>query len=100
MAAWGLGSSYYNWGYASYSNPYYAEAPVVEPIVIQQTIAGGEPQTVSVPALAYDYSQPINSRRPHPPPKSPILPWRSSTRPVRRSARATTPARCASPTRR
>ena len=67
MTAWALGSSFYNWGYASYSNPYYAEAPVAEPIVIQQTIAGGEPQTVSVPALAYDYSQPINSEAALPP---------------------------------
>ena len=67
VTAWALGSSYYNWGYASYSNPYYAEAPVAEPIVIQQTIAGGEPQTVSVPALAYDYSQPINTQAAPPP---------------------------------
>ena len=62
VTAWALGSSFYNWGYASYANPYYAEAPVAEPIVIEQTIAGGEPQTVSVPALAYDYSQPIDTQ--------------------------------------
>src|SRR5205823_4577340 len=29
-------------------------------IMFEQTVYGGEPQTVSVPALAYDYSQPIN----------------------------------------
>src|SRR5208337_2362114 len=49
VTAWALGSSYYNWGYASYANPYYGEAAVAQPIVIEQTIAGGEPQTVSVP---------------------------------------------------
>ena len=27
MTAWGLGSSFYDWGYASYANPYYAEPP-------------------------------------------------------------------------
>ena len=63
MAAWGLGSSYYTWGYSSYENPYYVEAPAEAPIVIEQTIAGGEPQTVTVPAVAYDYSQPIDTQR-------------------------------------
>ena len=67
VAAWALGSSFYDWGYASYANPYYAEAAAAEPIVIQQTIAGGEPQTVSVPALAYDYSQPIDTQAAPPP---------------------------------
>jgi tetratricopeptide (TPR) repeat protein len=67
VTAWALGSAFYNWGYASYANPYYAAAPVAEPIVIEQTVAGGEPQTVSVPALPYDYSQPIDTQATPPP---------------------------------
>ena len=62
-----LGSSFYNWGYASYANPYYAETAVAQPIVIEQTVAGGEPQTVSVPAYTYDYSQPIDTQSAPPP---------------------------------
>ncbi len=61
VTAWALGSSFYNWGYSSYANPYYAEAAVAQPIVISQTVEGA-PQTVSVPALAYDYSQPIDTQ--------------------------------------
>ena len=62
MTAWALGSSFYNWGYASYANPYYAEAAMAQPIVIEQTVAGAEPQTVTVPAYTYDYSQPIDTQ--------------------------------------
>src|SRR5262249_42065208 len=67
VTVWALASSFYNWRYASYSNPYYAEQAVAEPIVIEQTIAGGEPQTVSVPAYTYDYSQPIDTQSAPPP---------------------------------
>ena len=67
MTAWALGSSFYNWGYASYANPYYAEEAVAQPIVIEQTVAGGEPQTVTVPAYSYDYSQPIDTQSAPPP---------------------------------
>jgi len=67
VTAWGLGSSFYNWGYASYANPYYGEAAVVQPIVIEQTVAGGEPQTVTVPVASYDYSQPIDTQSAPPP---------------------------------
>ena len=67
MTAWALGSSLYNWGYASYANPYYAEAVVAQPIVIEQTVVGGEPQTVTVPAYTYDYSQPIDTQSAPPP---------------------------------
>ena len=67
VTAWALGSSFYNWGYASYANPYYAEAAVAQPIVIEQTVVGGEPQTVTVPAFAYDYSQPIDTQSAPPP---------------------------------
>ena len=67
MTAWALGSSLYNWGYASYANPYYTEAVVAQPIVIEQTVAGGEPQTVTVPAYTYDYSQPIDTQSAPPP---------------------------------
>ena len=100
VTAWALGSSFYNWGYASYANPYYAAAPVAEPIVIQQTVIGGEPQTVSVPALAYDYSQPIDTQAAPPPAEvaDPAMAKFDAAR--RRSARATTPAPCGSPTRR
>jgi tetratricopeptide (TPR) repeat protein len=67
VTAWALGSSFYNWGYASYANPYYAEEFVAQPIVIEQTVAGGEPQTVTVPAYTYDYSQPIDTQSAPPP---------------------------------
>jgi tetratricopeptide (TPR) repeat protein len=68
VTAWALGSSIYNWGYASYANPYYGEAAMAEPIVIEQTVAGGEPQTVTVPGYTYDYSQPIDTQSSPPPP--------------------------------
>ena len=67
VTAWALGSSLYNWGYASYLNPYYAQAAVAQPIVIEQTVVGGEPQTVTVPAYDYDYSQPIDTQSAPPP---------------------------------
>ena len=67
MTAWALGSSLYNWGYASYANPYYAEAVVAQPIVIEQTVVGGVPQTVTLPAYTYDYSQPIDTQSAPPP---------------------------------
>jgi tetratricopeptide (TPR) repeat protein len=65
VTAWALGSSLYNWGYSSYANPYYYEEVMAQPIVIEQTVAG-EPQTVTVPAYTYDYSQPIDTQ-PAPP---------------------------------
>jgi len=61
VTAWGLGSAYWNWGCASYANPYYYAEAVAQPIVIEQVSAEGVPQTVTVPAMAYDYSQPINT---------------------------------------
>ena len=67
VSAWALGSSFYNWGYASYANPYYAAEAVAQPIVIEQTVVGGEPQTVTVPAYTYDYSQPIDTQSAPPP---------------------------------
>ena len=67
VTAWALGSSFYNWGYASYANPYYAGAAVAQPIVIVQAVDGGEPQTVTVPAYTYDYSQPIDTQSAPPP---------------------------------
>ena len=42
VTAWALGSSFYNWGYASYANPYYAAGDGgAQPIVIEQTVVGG-----------------------------------------------------------
>ena len=35
----GARHSFYNWGYASYANPYYAAETVVQPIVIEQIVA-------------------------------------------------------------
>ena len=67
VTAWALGSSFYNWGYAGYANPYYAGQMVAQPIVIEQTVVGGEPQTVTVPAYTYDYSQPIDTQSAPPP---------------------------------
>jgi tetratricopeptide (TPR) repeat protein len=66
VTAWALGSSFYNWGYASYANPYYEEA-MAQPIVIEQTVVGGDPQTVTVPAYSYDYGQPIDTQSAPPP---------------------------------
>ncbi len=70
VTTWALGSSFYNWGYASYANPYYAAETVAQPIVIEQTVAGGEPLTVTVPAYTYDYSQPIDTQSAPPPTES------------------------------
>ncbi len=67
VAAWGLGSAYWNWGCASYANPYYYAEPAAQPIVIEQVSPEGVPQTYSVPAMAYDYSQPINTESAPPP---------------------------------
>jgi tetratricopeptide (TPR) repeat protein len=67
VSAWALGSSFYNWGYASYANPYYGAEAVAQPIVFEQTVAGGEPQTMTVPAYTYDYSQPIDTQSAPPP---------------------------------
>jgi tetratricopeptide (TPR) repeat protein len=67
VTAWGLGSSYYNWGYAPYANPYYYAEPVIQPIVIEQMSPEGIPQSVSVPAMAYDYSQPLDTQSSPPP---------------------------------
>jgi tetratricopeptide (TPR) repeat protein len=61
VTAWGFGSALYNWGYASYGNPYYY-ANAAQPIVVEQTVAGGVPQTVTIPALAFDYSQPLDTQ--------------------------------------
>ena len=36
-------------------------------VVIEQAVAGGEPQAVTVPALTYDYSQPIDTQAAPPP---------------------------------
>jgi tetratricopeptide (TPR) repeat protein len=47
LTSWGLGSTLWNWGYASYENPYYVEQPVVV----------GEAQPIYQPP--YDYSQPL-----------------------------------------
>jgi tetratricopeptide (TPR) repeat protein len=57
VAAWGLGSAIYNWGYSSYSNPYY-DTGAMQPVVAD----AGQP----VAAPVYDYSQPINTQAPPP----------------------------------
>jgi hypothetical protein len=67
VSAWGLGSAFYSWGYGSYANPY-STATMAEPIVIEQAVAGGAPQTVTVPAVSYDYSRPIDAQAPPPEP--------------------------------
>jgi tetratricopeptide (TPR) repeat protein len=69
VTAWALGSSFYNWGYASYGNPYYYEESMVQPIVFEQTVAGGVPESVSVPAFSYDYSQPLDTQSAPPAPE-------------------------------
>jgi tetratricopeptide (TPR) repeat protein len=60
VAAWGLGSAIYSWGYMPYSNPYYASAA---PVVVQQPVVVDAGQSA---APAYDYSQPINTQVPPP----------------------------------
>ncbi len=61
LAGWGLTSSYYNWGYLPYSNPYAMVA--TQPVVIQQPVVVGQPvqQQVIEDQSAYDYSQPLKS---------------------------------------
>ncbi|MDB5349421.1 MAG: hypothetical protein JWN86_668 [Planctomycetota bacterium] len=59
VAGWGLSSwayspSVYNWGYSSYSNPYYVPQ---QPIVIQQ-----QPVVIQQAAPVYNYAQPINTQ--------------------------------------
>jgi tetratricopeptide (TPR) repeat protein len=67
VTAWALGSAYYTWGCSSYANPYYYAEPVAQPIVIEQFTSDGVQQTVSVPAMAYDYSQPLDTESAPPP---------------------------------
>jgi tetratricopeptide (TPR) repeat protein len=55
LGAWGVGSSLYNWGYASYANPYYVQ----QPIVVQQPVVVDQPVVQQTPV--YDYSQPIDT---------------------------------------
>jgi tetratricopeptide (TPR) repeat protein len=68
VTAWGLGSSLYSWGYSSYANPYYGGEYVSQPIVIEQVVADAPAQVITVPAVSYDYSQPIDTQSPLPEP--------------------------------
>lgn len=61
VTAWAFGSALFNWGYASYGNPYYGGA-AAEPIVIQQMIDGGTTEVVTVPASNFDYTQPLDTQ--------------------------------------
>lgn len=56
LTSWALGSRQYDWGYASYSNPYYT--PAVQTVVVRQPTAP-----------VYDYAQPINTEVPPPAPE-------------------------------
>ena len=47
LATWAYGPMLYNWGYSSYSNPYYYSPPAV--------VVAGQP-------AIYDYSSPINTQ--------------------------------------
>jgi len=63
-----MGSSLYNWGYSSFSNPYYVPTNT---IVVQQptAVVVDQPVAVQVPAqqpVQYDYSQPLNTEAPQP----------------------------------
>ena len=64
LLGWGMGSSLYNWGYSSYSNPYYSYVPS-NTIVVQQPVVVQQPAQVS--AAPYDYSQPLNTEAGQPP---------------------------------
>ena len=48
IAAWGLGSLFNNWGYSSYTNPYYS------------TAYAAQPAAFSAQSLGYDYSRPLD----------------------------------------
>ncbi len=68
LLGWGMGSSLYNWGYSSFSNPYYVPTNT---IVVQQptAVVVDQPVAVQVPAqqpVQYDYSQPLNTEAPQP----------------------------------
>jgi tetratricopeptide (TPR) repeat protein len=56
LAGWGMGSSWWNWGYTPYVNPYVIQQPIVvqQPVVVDQTVP-----TASL--ASYDYSQPIDT---------------------------------------
>jgi hypothetical protein len=58
IGAWGIGSPFYNWGYASYANPYSSYA-VIPAGVAQPAVA----QAVASP---YDYAQPLDAQAPPP----------------------------------
>jgi tetratricopeptide (TPR) repeat protein len=67
VTSWALGSAFFNWGYGSYSNPYYGAEVAAQPIVFEQMTAEGVPQSVSVSAASYDYSQPLDTQSMPPP---------------------------------
>jgi Tetratricopeptide repeat len=54
VAAWGVGSAAYGYGYSSYTNPYFGGGA---------GDGGGQPAVAAQPASAssYDYSQPVNT---------------------------------------
>ncbi len=56
LAGWGVGSAYSSWGYMPYTNPYYAEAPVV----VQQPVVAQD-QPIAALSPGYDYSQPLDT---------------------------------------
>jgi tetratricopeptide (TPR) repeat protein len=62
LTDWMFGSRQYQWGYSSYSNPYYSSTP--------QTDYGAVPQTnyssVQTVVSPYNYSQPIDTEAPPP----------------------------------
>jgi len=47
LSSWSLGSRVYDWGYSSYSNPYYVEQPATT--------------TTTIAIAPYDYAQPIDT---------------------------------------
>jgi Tetratricopeptide repeat len=59
VASWGLGSLWNNWGYSSFSNPYYAPTTVVQPA------------TVVAQPVVYDYSRPLDLTSQ--PPAQPVI---------------------------
>ena len=54
-------------GLCQLREPLLRRGAVAQPIVIEQTVVEGEPQTVTVPAYTYDYSQPIDTQSAPPP---------------------------------
>ena len=67
LLGWGMGSSLYNWGYSSYSNPYYSYMPATTVVVQQPNPVIVQQQPTQMAIAPYDYSKPLNTEASQPP---------------------------------